>query len=53
MLKYLNGIGTNPNVSPINVNGIAIATMLKIIEVAYTALDALLCMNGAFAVLTI
>ena len=42
MLKYCNGIGTNPMYSPINVNGIIIATILKIIDVAYTALDALL-----------
>ena len=42
MLKYCNGIGTSPMYSPINVNGIIIATILKIIDVAYTALDALL-----------
>ena len=36
---------------PINVNGINIATMLNPIEVVYTALDALLWMNGVFPVL--
>ena len=51
MLKYSNGIATNPMNLPIMVNGTIIATILNNIDDAYTIFDALLCTNGVFAVL--
>ena len=50
---YCIGIATSPIILPKAVKGIIIATILKIIEVAYTALEALLCTNGVLAVLII
>ena len=49
--KYLKGIGTSPIYFPIKLNGIIIATMLNPIDVAYTAFELLLSINGVFAVL--
>ena len=51
--KYLNGIATNPIYFPSKVNGITIATILKIIDVAYTAFELLLSIKGVLAVLII
>ena len=50
---YFIGIATSPIISPNAVKGIIIATILKIMEVAYTTLEALLCTNGVLAVLII
>lgn len=49
--KYFGGIGTKPIYFPIKLNGIMIAIMLSPIDVAYTAFELLLSMNGVFAVL--
>ena len=49
--KYFSGIGTSPIYFPIKVNGIKIATILKPIDVAYTAFELWLSINGVFAVL--
>ena len=51
--KYFSGIGTSPIYFPIKVKGIKIATILNPIDVAYTAFELWLSINGVLAVLII